>query len=108
MANSSKKQGSAHFVVKENAELPEEYVNESAASYSFANFARVTASPSGMLLSFGKIHPKERKILLFDEILLPFEVADALVKIIQDQFAKLEDDGLLQRVPPGATKGKSK
>jgi hypothetical protein len=76
--------------------LEEAYSDQSVRNYSFANFARVTANQSGMLLSFGKVHPKEMKIIIFDEILLPFDVAVSLSKIVRDQFEQLQKQGLIE------------
>jgi hypothetical protein len=88
--------GKPSEIVAKKVALEEAYSDQSVKDYSFANFARVTANQSGMLLSFGKVHPKEMKIIIFDEILLPFDVAVSLSKIVQDQFEQLKKQGIIE------------
>jgi len=92
-------QGKNSDIERGKVTLVEQYSTESVVDYSFSNFVRVTANQSGMLLSFGKIHPQAGKIIVFDEILLPFEVALSLSKIIQNQFENLKKDGLIELIP---------
>ena len=98
-AISKKNQAESAGVQEKKTVLPEEYINETVRDYSFSNFVRLTTNQTGMLFSFGKIHPKESKILIFDEILLPFEVAESLSRIIRDQFEKLQKQGLVELIP---------
>lgn len=53
-----------------------------------------------MVLYFGKWHPEEKKFGLFDGIVLPFGVADALCGIIEKRLKELADSmNSVERVP---------
>ncbi|RKX32792.1 MAG: hypothetical protein DRP46_00420 [Candidatus Zixiibacteriota bacterium] len=75
-----------------------DYVDKAVCNYSISDFVRISSFPRGMLLSFGKSHPQKDKFLIFKEILLPFDIAASLSKIIKEHLDKLRDDGLLEVV----------
>ncbi len=71
------------------------YVNEAAKDYDYADFVQVSSYPHGVILNFGKWYPDEQKHGLFQGILLPFNVAEALKSIIEDHVQELVDKGLV-------------
>ncbi len=72
------------------------YVDEGVGNYDYSDFVKLDAFPRGIKLSFGKWYPDKKKFGLFREILLPFDVADALKNVIEKQIADLVDKGLLE------------
>jgi len=82
------------------------YLSESVKDYNFADFVRINSFHRGMILSFGKMQPDERKFSIFQEILLPFEVADSLSKIIKKNMDELIEKGALKKISPEEEGGK--
>ena len=72
----------------------EVYLNDQVKDYSFAEFVKLRSGPRGMLFSFGKGHPEG--IVIFKEIMLPYDVAATLSGIITDQLQHLQDEGLIE------------
>lgn len=72
------------------------FVDESAQDYKFADYVRVSSYPHGMVLYFGKWYPEQKKFGLFEGVILPFNVANSLKKIIDNQIADLIKKGLLE------------
>ena len=71
------------------------YANEEVKNYTFADHIAIRSFPRGMLFSFGKSHPETGETIRFKEILIPFDVATNLSKIIKDQVDQLIEQGLL-------------
>lgn len=74
------------------------YLNEKAKEWDFSDYVRVTAGPRGMILSFGKFIREDKKYGIFSEILLPYDVVDALTKVIKQQFENLIEKGLIEKI----------
>ncbi len=72
---------------------PVSHLSESVKNYAFADFVSVQSYRRGMLLSFGKSHPNEKEFLVFKEVLLPFDVALSLQRIMKEQMDTLIDSG---------------
>ncbi len=94
MNNKKTKQNSK--IIKGSEQADYFYLNEEVLDYDFADYVKVRSFPRGFILSFGKWHPEKKKYGLFEEILLPFEIAHALGKIIDKQINELKDKGLLE------------
>lgn len=93
---STAKKDSQKATEKTKKEGPHTYTDETVKNYSFSDYVKVRSNPRGMLFSFGKIHPDSDKFIIFQEILLPFDIANSLQKIIDDQFKKLSEAGLIE------------
>jgi hypothetical protein len=91
-------------VIKDPVESRDFYLNEEAKNWDFSDYVRVTASPRGMVLSFGKFIREDQKYGIFKEIILPYDVADSLIRIVQKQFNQLIDDGLLKEMDDSGDK----
>lgn len=76
-------------------EIARELVDNSVADFDFSDNVEVTSYPRGMLFSFGKENPRELKTVVTKQILLPFEVAISLNRIITGQINSLVEQGLL-------------
>jgi len=74
------------------------YFNNEAKNWEFSDYVRLGAGPRGMMLSFGKFVQEDKKYGIFKEILLPYDVAESLSRVIQEQFKKLLKDGLIEKV----------
>jgi hypothetical protein len=84
------------------------YLNEDVRNFAFSDYVRIKSYPRGLLFSFGKRHPEDQKYILFEEILLPFDVAVALQKIIGEQIDYLVSRGLLEIRKPTEGEGEKK
>ncbi len=73
------------------------YVSEEAKNHDYADYVRVTSTPHGMILSFGKWRIDKLKFGLYKDILLPYDVANSLSGVITDQIEKLTEQGLIER-----------
>jgi len=73
------------------------YVSEEAKNHDYADYVRVTGTPHGMILSFGKWRRDELKFGLYKDILLPYDVATSLSEIINNQIEELIKKGHLKR-----------
>ena len=93
---------------KDKSEKKEEknyfYFNQPGQNQEFSDFVRVSSYPRGILLSFGRFTPEEQKFAIFEEILLPFDTADALGAIIRNHMKELEDKGVIERAEPQTKK----
>lgn len=97
MTNKTKKVKQA---VSDKEKEPEfYYLNEAVKDYGYSDYVRITSFKRGVLLSFGKMQPDESKFSIFQEILLPFEIAISLSKIIKRQTDKMIEEGILQEAP---------
>ncbi len=74
------------------------YINENVLNYDFSDFVKINSSPRGLIFAFGNWCPEKKKFGIFKEILLPFDVAEALSKIINNQMKELEDLNLIEKV----------
>jgi hypothetical protein len=74
------------------------YFNQEAKNWEFADYVSLGAGPRGIMLSFGKYVQEDKKYGIFKEIMLPFDVAESLSKVIQDQFKVLLEKGLIEKV----------
>jgi|WetSurMetagenome_2_1015567.scaffolds.fasta_scaffold652783_2 hypothetical protein len=72
------------------------YINDNVMDYNFSDFVKVHTYQRGMLFSFGKWCPEKGKFALFNEILIPYEVADSLGKLILKSIQDLTDKGLIR------------
>ena len=91
---SSKKRTKASPIShKVKKELSLVYDDESVKDFEYSDYARVSTSARGALLSFGKSHPDSDAITIRREILLPLDVAFALGEILSAQRKKLEESG---------------
>jgi len=86
---------------KKNTKEPAEkdnffYLDSSAKDYSFSDFVRVSSCPTGLIFYFGKWYPDKKQFGIYESILLPFNVAMSLQKIIVNHIDKLKKMGLLQ------------
>ncbi len=97
MANKTNKEAKDN--PKQMAKPEFEYINEDVKNYAYSDYVRLNSFPRGMLLSFGKMRPEDGKFIVFQEILLPFEVAVSLSTIIKVQIDELISKGALKEVP---------
>jgi hypothetical protein len=74
------------------------YLNEKAKEWEYSDYVRLTPGPRGMVLSFGKFIRENNKYGIFKEILLPYDVADALSNVIKQQFENLIEKGLIEKI----------
>lgn len=99
MAKQSKKRKSGTAKASEKKAKDREpnyfYVDDEAKQYEFSDFVRVSSFPHGMILYFGKYQPEEKKFGLFGSIVLPFDVAKSLSRLISDQIDQLKAEGLI-------------
>lgn len=86
------------LIEDEAADANDFYLSEDAKSWDFSDYVRVTSGPRGMVFSFGKFVRDNNKYGIFKEIILPYDVVESLVKIIQGQFDQLLRDGLLKKI----------
>ncbi len=93
MSNKKTKEKPVTEVGKSPAKPNVEYLSEAVKNYAFSDHVEVQSFPRGMLFSFAKFHPKTSDVIIFDEILIPFEVAKSLSEIIKGQFDQLVADG---------------
>lgn len=75
------------------------YLDDRVKDFAFAEFVKLRSGPRGMLFSFGKGHPELGKVVIFQEILLPFEVAASLSNIIVAQLDQMKTAGLIEVRP---------
>ncbi|MBD3401654.1 hypothetical protein GF420_02065 [candidate division GN15 bacterium] len=80
------------------------YLNPEVKNHEFASFVRSTTTPHGVILGFGKWDVEHEKFALFQEILLPYDVADSLQGILDRQIAQLIDSGKIERIEKGEDK----
>ena len=73
------------------------YMDNSIYNYEYADYVKLNSSPRGMFLAFGKYCPEKKKFGIFKEILLPFDIADALSDIMKNHLQQLEDKKLIER-----------
>ena len=92
---------------KKNNKAPEKskeaeyyYLDENVKEYQFADYVRLKSTPRGIILCFGKLQVDNKKFAIFKEILLPFDVAEALSKIIEGVMKDLLDKGLITAIEP--------
>lgn len=71
------------------------YPDENIKNFEFYDYVRLRSGPRGTLFSFGKKHPEGDKFLIFKEVLIPLDVAYRLMKILNDHFKKMEEDGVI-------------
>jgi hypothetical protein len=84
------------------------YASESVKDFDFADYVKVSSSPRGMLLSFGKGHPDTNKAMIIREVFLPLDVAHSLKAVIKDQFELLLEQGSVRvEIPEDSGKGDS-
>jgi len=72
------------------------YLDDQVKDFSFAEFVKLQSGPRGMLFSFGKGHPEVGNIVIFKEIMLPYDVAATLSGIIASQLEQLKAEGLIE------------
>lgn len=84
------------------------YLSDEVRNFAFSDYVRINSYPRGLVLSFGKRHPEDGKYILFQEILLPFDVAVALREIIGEQIDNLVSRGLLEIRKPTEGEGGKK
>lgn len=82
------------------------YLDDRVKDYAFSEFVKLRSGPRGMLLSFGKGHPELGKQVIFQEILLPYEVAASLSDIIAAQLDQLKAAGLIEIKTPAPNESK--
>lgn len=80
-------------------EIGEFYISEEAKNYDFADHVRVTSTPHGMILSFGKWRRDKLKFGQYKDILLPYNIATSLSGIITVQIKKLTEQELIEERP---------
>jgi hypothetical protein len=81
--------------IKENKDF---YLTNDAKNWDYSDYVKVSTSPRGMILSFGKFVLADKKFGIFKEILIPYEVAESLSGIIKAQFDKLIEDGAIKKI----------
>lgn len=71
------------------------YIGENVEKYDFSDFVKIGSFPRGIVFSFGQWNAEKGQFGIFKEILLPFEVAESLSKIVESHIKELEKKGLL-------------
>jgi hypothetical protein len=71
------------------------YVDDQVKDYEYSDFVSVTASVRGMFLSFGKNHPQGGKPIVFQETLIPLDVAHNLAQIMLRALESLKSAGVI-------------
>lgn len=74
------------------------YFKEDTQNHDFSDFVKLNSSPRGIILSFGKWCPEKHKFGIFEEIMLPFDVAEALSEIIKQHMKKLEELQFIEKI----------
>ena len=72
------------------------YADEVVKNYAYADYVKLQTSIRGMLLSFGKVHPDDKKVRLYHEVLLPLDVAHNLIQIMNEQFDSLKRQNVIK------------
>lgn len=72
------------------------YASEEVKNFAFSDYVKLRTGPRGMLFSFGKRHPDDKKITIYDEMLIPLDVAYVLLQIMKDQFYLLEKNQMIE------------
>lgn len=98
----SRTTGQKRSQLAKKQEKPYFYIGLPGQYQEFSDFVRVNSSPRGIVLSFGRWTPEQEKFAVFEEILLPFDTADALSTIIRTHIQELEKKGVIKRVDVAA------
>ena len=96
MAKADTKKKAKNAELKRTPDDVIEYLSESVKDFAFSDYVAVKSGPRGMLLSFGKAHPRSDKFVIFQEVLLPLDVAFSLGRVVQSQFERLIEEGHVQ------------
>jgi len=88
----------SHLKKEKEDDSKDFYLNEDVKNYDYADYVSIASGPRGMLFSFAKSIKSENKFGIFKEILLPYDVAGSLSKIIKDQIEELVKTGKLKPV----------
>lgn len=85
-------------LAKKEIKIEEDFLSNEVANYDFADYVRLRSTPRGVIFSFAKLQPEQKKYTHFKQILLPFDVADILSQVIRDHLDDLTEKGLLKTV----------
>jgi len=84
--------------IKKQLILEESNLTSEVLNYDFADHIRLKSTPRGVIFSFAKLQPEEKKFVHFKQILIPFDVADSLSQVIKGHLDELVEKGLIKRV----------
>jgi hypothetical protein len=72
------------------------YLNDEPKDFSYSDYVSLRSGAHGILFSFGQSHPEKESYRIIEEILIPYDVALALRDILDMQFVRLEEKGLIK------------